>query len=131
MMDVNLMTLNEKLDRATVIMEAEIKRLEDEIELEIRLEMEEKTVIEERIKKKVMLGASKEEVIAEKKKLQQFENRLLIKPQRVARVDRTKVQALKNQIVKAETDRHLLKSFAKGISKVQTLADIEVCNYKK
>ena len=40
MMDCNLLTLNEKLDKATEIMNAEIKRLEDEIELEIRLEME-------------------------------------------------------------------------------------------
>ena len=45
-MDVNLITLNEKLDRATVIMEAEIQRLKDEIELEVRLEHEEKNAIE-------------------------------------------------------------------------------------
>ena len=39
-MDLQILTLNEKLEKATEIMEAEIKKLEDEIELELRIEIE-------------------------------------------------------------------------------------------
>ena len=62
-----------------------------------------------------MLGASTAEVAAEKNKLKQFEERDKIKPLSFTRVDKTKVQALQNQIVKATTERYLLQKFAKGI----------------